>query len=238
MLTNASRYSQAADDIVVRTAVVGGELEIEVSDNGTGLSADLLPRIFEPFMQGERTLHGAVGGLGIGLALVKNLTELHGGSVVARSAGSGKGSTFTVRLPLTSEAMAPEPATVVSPAPSPRNRQHVLVVDDNIDAADTLAEILRAYGHVVTAVYTPEDALQAFMQQHLDLAILDIGLPGTDGYELADLMRGTRHNASVRYVALTGFGQAIDQQRSAAAGFAAHLVKPLASDSLAILLGI
>jgi PAS domain S-box-containing protein len=238
LLTNASRYSQAAADIVVRTAVADGELEIEVSDNGTGLSAELLPRIFEPFMQGERTLHGAVGGLGIGLALVKNLTELHGGSVVARSEGIGKGSTFTVRLPLTSEAMAPEPAAVVPRAPSPRTRQHVLVVDDNIDAADTLAEMLRAYGHLVTAVYTPEDALQAFMQQQLDLAILDIGLPGTDGYALADLMRGTGRNASVRYVALTGFGQAIDQQRSAAAGFAAHLVKPLAPDSLAVLLGM
>jgi signal transduction histidine kinase len=238
LLTNASRYSQPEADIVVRTAVMEGELEIEVSDNGTGLSADLLPRIFEPFTQGERTLHGAVGGLGIGLALVKNLTELHGGSVAARSAGIGKGSTFTVRLPLTSEVTTPEPATAVPPAPSPRKQQHVLVVDDNIDAADTLAEVLRAYGHVVTAVYTPEDALQAFMQRRVDLAILDIGLPGTDGYELADLMRGSGHNASVRYVALTGFGQAIDQQRSEAAGFAAHLVKPLASDALAALLGI
>jgi PAS domain S-box-containing protein len=238
LLTNASRYSQPEADIVVRTAVAEGELEIEVSDNGTGLSADLLPRIFEPFMQGERTLHGAVGGLGIGLALVKNLTELHGGSVAARSEGIGKGSTFTVRLPLTLKVTTPEPATAVPPAPSLRKQHHVLVVDDNIDAADTLAEILRAYGHAVTAVYTPEDALQAFMQRHVDLAILDIGLPGTDGYELADLMRGSGHNVGVRYVALTGFGQAIDQQRSETAGFAAHLVKPLASDSLATLLGM
>jgi PAS domain S-box-containing protein len=233
LLTNASRYSDAGADIALRAAAAGHMLEIEVSDKGMGLPPELLPRIFEPFVQGERKVHGSVGGLGIGLALVKNLAEMHGGSVTASSAGPGKGSVFLVQLPLASVRSAPEPQPGTPELPVDRASRRILVVDDNIDAADTLAEMLGLHGHTVAVAYTPETALHTFMENRFDLAILDIGLPGKDGYELADLMRGSGVNASVRYVALSGFGQALDKERSAAAGFSAHLVKPLAPEALA-----
>ena len=228
LLTNASRYSPPAAHIKIKAGVVDGQLEVKVSDNGMGIPMALLPRIFEPFVQGERKLHSAVGGLGIGLALVKNLAEMHDGSVMAQSAGNGQGSTFTVRLPLTVAAarLAPEEDKAGAPTPS-TNRRSIIVVDDNIDAADTLADMLRADGHRVTVAYTPETALQAFSATTIDLAILDIGLPGISGYELADLMRESGCNTEVRYVALTGFGQLLDKERSSSANFAAHLVKPV-----------
>lgn len=237
LLTNASRYSQSTAEIFLRARVDSAELRIDVSDNGTGLSAELLPHLFEPFFQGERKLHGSVGGLGIGLALVKNLTELHGGHVTAQSEGPGKGSTFTVRLPLASNPIAPQAAKPIASAPGSGKPQSILVVDDNIDAAETLADALRAYGHVVNTAYTAEAALESFTQQHLDLAVLDIGMPERSGYELAELMRESGRNPDVRFVALTGFGQDLDKERSAAAGFAVHLVKPLGFDALRLLLG-
>jgi PAS domain S-box-containing protein len=244
LLSNASRYSQAEAAIALSSAAVDGQLQITVSDNGSGIPADLLPRIFEPFVQGERKLHSSVGGLGIGLALVKNLTELHGGTVSAHSAGPGLGSTFTVRLPLF-EGAAPAPAhpaatdmIAIAPAPAaPAGGRHLLVVDDNIDAADTLARMLRIHGHTVSLAYTPETALALFRDTRIDLAILDIGLPGTSGYEVADQMRASGANPAASYIALSGFGQDIDKQRSAAAGFKAHFVKPLAPEALAALVG-
>jgi signal transduction histidine kinase len=235
LLTNASRYSSAGALVALRATISEGALEIEVLDKGMGLPPELLPRIFEPFVQGERQLHGSVGGLGIGLALVKNLVEMHDGSVTARSEGAGKGSVFTVRLPLTMARAAGEAQVVTPEAPPSGAARRVLVVDDNVDAADTLAEMLRPYGHQVAVAYSPEEALQTFMENRIDLAILDIGLPGKNGYELADMMRASGCNAGVRYVALSGFGQRIDQERSAAAGFEAHLVKPLAPGALAAL---
>jgi len=228
LLTNASRYSQPGARIEVAAGEVDGRFQIDVADNGNGIPDELLARIFEPFVQGERKLHGSVGGLGIGLALVKNLAEMHGGSVVARSPGAGQGSMFTVTLPLaaaTGEAVR-EPHARHAALLDATSRS-VIVVDDNIDAADTLADMLRAYGHRVTVAYTPETALEAFVNATIDLAVLDIGLPGITGYELADLMRESGHNSAVRFVALTGFGQQFDKDRSAAAGFAAHLVKPV-----------
>ena len=228
LLTNASRYSPSAAHIKIRAGVVDGQLEIRVADNGMGIPMELLPRIFEPFVQGERKLHGSVGGLGIGLALVKNLAEMHDGSVTAQSAGGGQGSTFTVRLPLGVAAARSAPRENKPGAPKAHtDSRSIIVVDDNIDAADTLADMLRAAGHRVTVAYTPETALQAFSATNIDLAILDIGLPGISGYEFADLMRESGCNTEVRYVALTGFGQPPDKERSASSNFAAHLVKPV-----------
>lgn len=228
LLTNACRYSPSAAQIRISAGVIDGQLEIRVSDNGMGIPMELLPRIFEPFVQGERKLHGAVGGLGIGLALVKNLAEMHDGSVMAQSPGNGQGSTFIVRLPLTAVADRAVPGQDKQGASKPNtSSQSILVVDDNTDAADTLADMLRADGHRVTVAYTPETALLAFSATKIDLAILDIGLPGISGYELADLMRESGCNTDVRYVALTGFGQQFDKERSASSNFAAHLVKPV-----------
>src|SRR5205823_5491390 len=159
-------------------------LQITVTDDGIGIPPALLPRIFEPFVQGERKLHGSVGGLGIGLALVKNLAEMYGGEATAYSAGSSQGSTFTVRLPFVA-APAGQPdhelnhAQGKAAAPSSDGRhRRILVVDDNVDAADTLADMLRTCGHAVTVAYTADTALRAFAAAAFDLAILDIGLPG------------------------------------------------------------
>jgi signal transduction histidine kinase len=236
LLTNAARYSQPGAQIALLARALDGALDIEVADNGMGLPADLLPRIFEPFVQGERKMHGAVGGLGIGLALVKNLSEMHGGSVTARSPGIGQGSTFVVRLPLLSAPAASRPDALAPDAPRPHASLSLLVVDDNIDAADTLADMLRVQGHSVAVAYAPDTALRTFSAYPIDFAILDIGLPGMNGYELADLMRKSGNNAGAHYVALTGFGQKLDKERSAAAGFTGHLVKPVNLDELAGLL--
>jgi CheY-like chemotaxis protein len=237
LLTNASRYSQTGAEISLHATATETELTIVVTDNGMGITAEMLPRIFEPFIQGERNVQGSVGGLGIGLALVKNLAELHGGNVVAVSEGPGKGSTFTVRLPILPPTPT-QPAAKTDPVLSSRPHQHILVVDDNVDAADTLADALRTYGHEVTVAYTASAALQIGANQLLDLAILDIGLPDMTGHELARLMRETGRNTNTRYAALTGFGQEADKDRSAAAGFAAHLVKPLKLEDLEKLLAI
>ena len=228
LLTNASRYSPSGAQIKIHAGVVDDWLTIEVTDNGMGIPTDLLSRIFEPFVQGERELHGSVGGLGIGLALVKNLAEMHGGNVNAHSAGSSRGSTFIVRLPMTavSAGRKPEPPKSVE-GPWNNIRRNILVVDDNIDAADTLADMLSTCGHSVTVAYTPETALKAFVKSAIDLVILDIGLPGITGHELADLMRESGAHPDVPYIALTGFGQQSDKDRSVSAKFAAHLVKPV-----------
>jgi PAS domain S-box-containing protein len=237
LLTNASRYSPPGARIDIKAGVVDGWLTIEVADNGMGIPAALLPRIFEPFVQGERKLHSSVGGLGIGLALVKNLAEMHGGSATAHSAGSGQGSTFIVRLPLAAAPAGRQPGQSKPAEPLLSSiRRSILVVDDNVDAADTLADMLRTSGHSVTVAYTPETALQTFSRLPVDLAILDIGLPGISGYELADLMRESGGNADVRYVAVTGFGQQLDKERSRAANFAAHLVKPVTQSDIAAVL--
>jgi CheY-like chemotaxis protein len=212
---------------------VTDELVIEVTDNGTGLALDQMARIFEPFFQGERKLHDAIGGLGIGLSLVRSLCELHGGHVEAYSAGPGTGSTFTVHLPLTT---GPAPVADNTPTRTSERVQNILVVDDNADAADVLAEILRASGHRVHVAHTPEDGLALFQNNLIDLAILDIGLPNITGHELAELMRETGVNPRVRFVALSGFGQETDKERSAAAGFEVHFVKPIALEALHALL--
>jgi len=228
LLTNASRYSPSGAQMRIKAGVVDDWLTIEVADNGMGIPTELLSRIFEPFVQGERKLHSSVGGLGIGLALVKNLAEMHGGNAIAQSAGSGHGSTFIVRLPMTAASAVRNPEHG-KPAKAPPNsiRRNILVVDDNIDAADTLVEMLITYGHSVALAYTPEAALQTFLKSPIDLAILDIGLPGMSGYELADLMRKSGCNPDVRYVALTGFGQQSNKEQSISAQFCAHFVKPV-----------
>jgi signal transduction histidine kinase len=228
LLTNAARYTPAGGRIELRARREAGEIVISVKDSGIGIPPELLPRIFDLFVQGKRNVDRAEGGLGIGLALVKNLVALHGGTVTAHSDGPGHGSEFIIRLPETPPetlAALAQPAVAARPS-APVCAKRVLVVDDNRDAGESLAEVLRAMGHSVCVATDPLAGLALAGEFEPQVAVLDIGLPGMDGYELAARMRERLGAASCRLIALTGFGQDQDRSRSMGAGFDAHLVKP------------
>lgn len=228
LLTNAARYTDPGGNISLRaTHEADQTLRISVRDNGRGLSAELLPRVFELFFQGHRGVDRAEGGLGIGLALVKNLVELHGGTVEAKSDGPGCGSEFIVRLPLVpqrSRDAADLEATGGRPGDNVGRR--ILVVDDNADAAEMVAMLLRTDGHQVVIAHDPVAALGVIGSFVPEVALLDIGLPVMDGYELAGRLR-EQTASRCRFIALTGYGQDGDRERSVAAGFEGHLVKPV-----------
>ena len=207
---------------------------ITVTDNGQCIEPGLLPRIFDLFVQGQQGPERANGGLGVGLALVKNLVGLHGGSVSAASAGPGRGSAFKVTLPLA--ACLPASADTTStrgvvPALPTRGRR-VLVVDDNHDAAEALAAVLEMNGCEVRMATDPFAGLALLEEFVPEVAILDIGLPQIDGYQLAARIRAQEAGRSCRLIALTGYGMAEDRARTRAAGFDAHLVKPVEIDAL------
>jgi signal transduction histidine kinase/ActR/RegA family two-component response regulator len=223
VLTNAAKYTQAHGQIRVRTEVRGGMVAIEIADNGVGIAADLLPRVFELFTQSERTLDRAQGGLGIGLSIVKQLLEMHGGKCVARSAGVGQGATFEITLPR-SQPIAVAPA---DPLESSRTWRKILIIDDNVDAATSLAEILKIEGHECEAVFSAHAGLERAATLRPDFVLLDIGLPGLDGYEVARRLRQLDGLEAVGLIALTGYGQPEDRERTRVAGFDGHLVKPL-----------
>jgi PAS domain S-box-containing protein len=227
VLTNAAKYTQPHGMIRVETAEEAGEAVLTITDDGPGISSDLLPHIFDLFVQSERTLDRAQGGLGIGLSLVKRLIDMHGGRIAARSPGPGEGSIFEIRLPLSKQNI--EPARE-SPLAMPRAR--ILVVDDNSDAADSLGSLLQLEGHTVVVTYTSIDALARLCEFKPDIVLLDIGLPEIDGYEIARRIRSSPHNRHVRLIALTGYGQAEDRQRATTSGFDAHLVKPVEFSAL------
>jgi PAS domain S-box-containing protein len=223
VLTNAAKYTDSGGAIRVQTGVLNATAIIEISDTGVGIAPDLLPRVFDLFVQGDRTLDRSQGGLGIGLSVVKRLVEMHEGEVTARSAGLGQGSTFEIRLPLIERpsAAAPEPGSLrISPA-------RLLIVDDNQDAADSLALLLELEGHEVAAVYTAQAALQRARSFIPSIVLLDIGLPEMDGYEVARRMRAMPELGGVRLIAVTGYGQAEDRKRTREAGFDDHLTKPV-----------
>jgi signal transduction histidine kinase/CheY-like chemotaxis protein len=223
VLTNAAKYTDHGGRIRIQTRGSPEEVFIEVSDNGTGISADLLPQIFELFVQGDRTLDRSEGGLGIGLAVVKKLIEMHGGHICARSEGLGKGSTFELRLP---RARAPVAADAVA-ARAHASVRRVMVVDDNVDAADSLALLLGLEGHEIQCAYSAAAALERASSFAPEVVLLDIGLPDMDGYEVARRIRALPGGAAMTLVALTGYGQAEDRERALASGFQAHLVKPV-----------
>ncbi len=223
ILANAAKYTDPGGRIAVCTRAEGSYALVEVTDTGAGISAELLPKVFELFVQGERTLDRSLGGLGIGLSVARRLVEMHGGRVEAMSEGLGKGSTFRIWLPVVSEALQ-SAAHVAAGKPDPRR---ILIVDDNVDSADSLAALLELDGHETQAVYTARSALERVVTFRPDVMLLDIGLPEIDGYEVARRIRGQASLNSVRLVALTGYGQADDVRRAQEAGFDDHLVKPV-----------
>jgi CheY-like chemotaxis protein len=210
-----------------------------VRDTGIGIAPDMLPRVFELFVQERQAIDRSQGGLGLGLAIVRTLIALHGGTVEARSDGPGHGAEFIVRLPRAGTELVvsrqPEGAGR-GPLDRPAHVRRVLIVDDNEDAAAMLAEALATYGHVIATAADGPAALTAAAEFQPDVALLDIGLPVMDGYELARRMREHPALQRVRLVAVTGYGQEQDRQRSSAAGFAAHLVKPVDIDAVRVLL--
>ncbi|MGN6316119.1 ATP-binding protein [Trinickia sp.] len=230
LLMNAARYTSAGGHVELLARLeANGMIAVSVSDDGMGIAHDVLPRVFELFFQGKRALDRAEGGLGIGLALVKNLVEMHGGSVVAASDGPGLGSTFTIRVPGRQGARRPAPRTPHAPAPARAHTgaRRVLLVDDNVDGIEALAELLKECGHQVEAVCDPAAALHIVSRFKPDIAVIDIGLPGMDGYELVRRLRAERASRGCLFVALTGYGQDADRHRSRQAGFHHHFVKPL-----------
>jgi signal transduction histidine kinase/ActR/RegA family two-component response regulator len=229
ILNNAAKYTDAHGQIRVRVETRGDLVTIEVSDNGAGIPADLLPRVFELFTQSERTLDRAQGGLGIGLSIVKQLIEMHGGKCVARSAGVGQGSTFEITLPRS------QPIAEAAPDPleSSRTGRRILIIDDNVDAATSLADILNLEGHQCEAVFSAHAALERAAMISPDFVLLDIGLPGLDGYEVARRLRQIDGLDDVGLIALTGYGQPDDLERARLAGFDGDFVKPLDFGQLA-----
>jgi len=221
ILTNAGKYTDPGGDIRIEMRTGVGEAAIVVSDTGVGISADLLPRVFDLFVQSDRSLDRSQGGLGIGLSLVRRLIEMHGGRVNATSDGPGRGARFELVLPVV--ALAP-PTRNEEPAPIALRRR-ILVVDDNVDAADSLAMLLTHSGHTAEPIYSASAALDRATAFDPEFVILDIGLPDLDGYEVARQLRARGSNA--RLIALTGYGQAEDIQRARDAGFNAHRVKPV-----------
>jgi signal transduction histidine kinase len=222
LLNNAAKYTQPGGEICVESSAESGEAVLAISDNGPGISADLLPQIFDLFVQSERTLDRAQGGLGIGLSLVKRLIEMHDGRVSASSAGPGRGATFVIRLPLAKydEEQVREAAVSASSA-------RILVVDDNADAADSLKLLLQLDGHRVEAALSSAEALERVHSFKPEIVLLDIGLPDMDGYEVARRIRAMPALAGVQLIALTGYGQSEDKERAKASGFDDHLIKPV-----------
>ncbi len=235
LLHNALKFTDKGGAVSVRVAGDGSDrATIAVRDTGVGIEPDMLARLFEPFAQADRSLARSKGGLGLGLALVKGLTDLHGGHVRAASAGPGQGAEFVIELPVQTESI-PAPAPT-PPPPNDRGRLRVLVVEDNQDAADSLRVLLELFGYTVEVAYSGQAGVEAATTWHPDVILCDIGLPGLDGYKLAAQLRQNPATAATRLIALTGYGTDEDRRRSKEAGFDAHLTKPADPAALRALL--
>ncbi len=237
LLNNAAKYTPEGGNIVMRMEVQGADVLVSVSDDGIGIAPELLPRVFDLFTQGERSADRAQGGLGVGLAVVRSLVELHGGRVAATSHGPGTGSTFTVALPLLpGQAQVHGRAALPSEPALPERPLRILVVDDNPDAALMLSMLLEATGYDVVTENSSLAGLLRAASDLPDVCLLDIGLPEMDGYELARRIRATPALQGVTLIAVTGYGQADDRRKAIEAGFDHHLVKPVDSAELSALL--
>jgi two-component system CheB/CheR fusion protein len=229
LLNNSAKYTEEAGQIWLNGGIVGNEVVLRVRDTGVGIPANVLPHVFDLFTQADRSLDRSQGGLGIGLTLVRNLVELHGGRVEALSAGIAQGSEFVVYLPAltnASDAISVSPDTIVPLAVGTATFR-ILVVDDNPDSAETLALLLQFGGHDVRTAHEGESALETAYAFRPQVIVLDIGLPKMDGYEVARRLRQDPEMKKLFLVALTGYGQDEDRQRSKDAGFDHHLVKPV-----------
>lgn len=231
LLTNAARYSAAGRPVTVVMTSDASAVTVSVRDDGVGIAADQIERVFEMFYQGGAESERASGGLGIGLSLVQKLAELHGGTVRAYSAGLGQGSEFIVTLPVPEPTGTEQSAAEDGGLPRTGSRR-LLVVDDNRDAADTIAEVLRLMGYEVAVAYDGVEGVARAQAVRPDVVILDLGMPRLDGYGACRALRETTWGRGIRILALSGWGQAADMERAAEAGFDGHMVKPVAPDVL------
>jgi PAS domain S-box-containing protein len=237
LLTNAAKYTKSGGHITLGARVAGSQIEIYVRDDGIGIAVDMLPRVFDMFSQIDGGHEHSDGGIGIGLALVKGFVELHGGSVEARSAGLDRGSEFLVRIPaaLRTEVPAVRAPENSGPAATAATRR-VLIADDNRDAAEIMAMLLAHSGFEVQLAHTGTDALAMAEREHPDFALLDIGMPGLNGYEVARGIRGQPWGAGIKLIAVTGWGQEDDKLKAMEAGFDHHLTKPVDPNALQLLM--
>jgi PAS domain S-box-containing protein len=234
LVGNALKFTPAGGRITVDVSAAAGEAILRVEDTGVGITPDLLPRIFDLFVQGETELHRPLAGLGIGLTLVRRLVDLHGGRIEAESDGPGRGSAFTVRFPLIAPPTAG--AASVPAAAEVRGRRRVLIVEDNDDAREMLRYLLERVGHEVSDAADGPSGLDRALSSRPDAAVIDVGLPGLDGYELARRIRAAGRGEML-LIAMTGYGQTADRQRGLEAGFDAYLTKPIEVERLAELIG-
>ena len=230
LLENALKFTPAGGRVRMSVEIDGRAAVVAVRDTGAGIQPDLLPHLFNTFTQGEQTLDRSRGGLGLGLSIVRGLVELHGGAVEAHSDGPGNGAEFIVRLPIQGEppALTERPATVRVTAPAHR----ILIVEDNKDAADSLADLLQIFGYEVRVAYNGRDGVEAAHLFRPEVVLCDIGLPGADGYEVARQLRSEAGTAAARLIAITGYGAEGDREKAREAGFDQHLTKPVDPDRL------
>jgi CheY-like chemotaxis protein len=236
LLNNACKFTDRGGHVWLTVEREGREAVVRVRDNGIGIAQEHLPGLWDMFAQVDTSLERSRGGLGIGLTLVKTLVEMHGGIVDAQSDGPARGSEFTIRLPLLSDAVYPAPQAGVSEPPLPTVQRRVLVVDDSEDGAESLAMLLQLSGHETHVAHDGVEALEAAEKLRPGVVLLDIGLPRLNGYEVCHRLRKEPWGKNVVLVALTGWGQEEDRHRSKEAGFDAHLVKPVDHDALLRLL--
>ncbi len=238
LLNNAAKYTPEGGRIELTAALAGSDVLVTVKDNGIGIAPELLPKLFDMFVQADQTLSRSRGGLGIGLTVVRSLVEMHEGTVSVHSDGPGTGSEFTFRIPLAESSAVAVAKTKVHPEGPARTlpRRRILVVDDNLRNAASLEKLLTALGQEVHTSYDGRDALEMARIHHPDVILLDIGLPIMDGYEVARRCRDNPALSKIILVAMTGYGKAEDRRRSQLAGFNAHLVKPVGLEDLALLL--
>jgi PAS domain S-box-containing protein len=234
MLDNAVKFTPSGGTVDVDVLREGQDAVLRVSDTGIGIAPEMLPRVFELFAQAEQSMDRSVGGLGIGLALSRRLVEMHGGTIGAISDGRGHGTQFTVRLPVATAGTPPPPPAAVSPDRS----RSILIVEDNDDTRESLRLLLESLGHRVIEAGDGQRGLALALHHRPEVVLIDLGLPGLDGYEVARALRSSPNGKTTALIAVTGYGQADDRRRSKEAGFDAHLVKPVSQQLLLGLIAV